>query len=82
MASFEEEVRKLRRSFRTVDLEVHISGFSGTHSILQHIKRDILTSLWHSLFFFSDFNMHTEKHFYKNVVFSLCSILVSKSSKK
>lgn len=40
MACFEEEVRKLRRSVRTVDLEIRISGFSGTHSIHQCIKRD------------------------------------------
>lgn len=46
MACFEEEVRKLRRSVRTDDLEIHISGFSQTHSILQHIKCDILTSLF------------------------------------
>lgn len=72
MACFEEEVRKLRRSVRTDDLEIHISGFSQTHSILQHIKCNILTSLWHSfwVFFFSDFNMHTEKHFHKKILFS------------
>lgn len=78
MAGFEEEVRKLRRSVRTVDLEIHISGFSGTHSVL--------CIFWHSnlhlpffFFFFLNFyfNMHNKKHFYKNVVFSLCDILVS-----
>lgn len=34
MAGFEEEVRKLRRGVSTIDLEIHISGFSGTHSVL------------------------------------------------
>lgn len=59
MACLEEEVRKLRID----DLEIHISGLSGAHSILQCIRCDILTSLWHSFFclFVSDFNKHTEK---------------------
>lgn len=43
-------MRKLRRSVRIVDLEICILGFSGTHSIPQHIKCGILTSLWHSFF--------------------------------
>lgn len=51
MAGFEEEVRKLRRNVRTVVLEIQISEFSDSLSMLQCMKCDILTSLWHASFF-------------------------------
>lgn len=66
----------MRRNVRTTDLEILISGFSDTHSTLQRMKCDILTSLWHS-FFSPDFNIHTKKHLYKSVIFSLCNFLKS-----
>lgn len=68
-------MRKQRRKVRVFELKNHISGFSP--STLHCIKRDVLTSLWHSSFFFPDFSVHSLKHLYNRIIFSHCNFLES-----